>query len=406
MAVRFGIAMAKEEYDFTKCEVIDQIYWFVMFILSAQKWFGPRLRHHVYKIAEHIFTLFKPSLLKPLDTLNHRSKKEVRKFHLTTEEEYFGSDEENNSSLTQTFELDPDYHPWSEERFFLWHRERILEERQNLLLHRIYKHKHNWFWHLRTFREEDLLEQVYERVLEIIYEQLQSLICQSAIAELRQRINSYDSVQRRFYLLLFSHLFESKILPKSIENIFKHELVQEAIRALILEELCILTPKLEQRHAELVKEIQEFKQDSEISRENRSYLTIFFSSRHRKFENMQEALSHELLLEKLHQDANIIVRQIERHVLGRLYAIALMQFNKWGRTRLDIEELVSQLNSCEESGKSHWVTLKTMCQEHKISVHQHYQMPVHQQYQKPVHQQYQIPVQKPFLKRQFKYSTR
>jgi hypothetical protein len=244
---------------------------------------------------------------------------------------------------------------------------------------------------LRTFREEDILERVYERVLETMYEQLQSLICQSAIAELRQRINPYDSVQKRFYLLLWSHLFESKILPKSIENIFKHELVQEAIRALILEELCILTPKLEQRHAELLKKIQEFESDSEISHENLYYLPISFSFRNREFETMQkEALSHELHLEKLHQDAKIIVRQIERRVLDRLYEIALEQFNKWGHTRLDIEELLSQLNSCEESGKSHWITLKTMCQD----------------YQKPVHQRYQIPVQKPLLKCQFKYSTR
>ena len=43
MAVRFAIAMAKEEYDFTKREVLDQIYWFIMFILSANMFFGPRL---------------------------------------------------------------------------------------------------------------------------------------------------------------------------------------------------------------------------------------------------------------------------------------------------------------------------------------------------------------------------
>lgn len=69
MAVRFAIAMAKEEYDFTKQKVIDQIYWFIMFILSAYDLFGSCLRHHVSKIAEHCFYIFKPSLLKPLKQL-------------------------------------------------------------------------------------------------------------------------------------------------------------------------------------------------------------------------------------------------------------------------------------------------------------------------------------------------
>ena len=61
MAVRFGIALAKEEYDLTNCEVLDQIYWFVMFILSTPKWFGTHLCHNIYQIAEHTFILFKPS---------------------------------------------------------------------------------------------------------------------------------------------------------------------------------------------------------------------------------------------------------------------------------------------------------------------------------------------------------
>jgi hypothetical protein len=259
-----------------------------------------------------------------------------------------------------------------------------LRERQNLLFHRIYEQKYDeWFWPWRKVREDqDLLEPVYSRIVEIMYEQLQYLICQSAIAELPQRINPNDFAETRFYSLSSFDLFPFR-LPKSIENIFKRELVQEEIRALILEELCILTPKLEQRHAELLVEIREFKPDSEISYRNLHYLPIFFSFRNRNVETIQrEALSHELLLKKLYQDTNSIVEQIQQRVLDRLYKIALEQFNKWGNTQLRIVELCHQFNLCEQPEKSSCITSKT----------------VRHQYQKLVH--------KPLLKHQFKYSTR
>ncbi|CAF1472321.1 unnamed protein product [Rotaria sp. Silwood1] len=82
MTVRFAITMAKEEYDFTNRNVIDQIHWFIRFILSAYKFFGPRLRHHVYKIAKHCFSLFKRSLLKFLRKLVWKAEKKRRKFLL------------------------------------------------------------------------------------------------------------------------------------------------------------------------------------------------------------------------------------------------------------------------------------------------------------------------------------
>ncbi|CAF1369063.1 unnamed protein product [Rotaria magnacalcarata] len=50
-AVRFTIGIVKEESDFSNSKVIDQIYWFVMFFLSAHQLFEAHLRYHVHKIA-------------------------------------------------------------------------------------------------------------------------------------------------------------------------------------------------------------------------------------------------------------------------------------------------------------------------------------------------------------------
>ena len=75
MAVRFAIALAQESYDVTNPDVIDQIYWFVMFILSAYDYFGPRLRHHVHRIAEYFFLLHSPAHVEPLARVMEQANK-------------------------------------------------------------------------------------------------------------------------------------------------------------------------------------------------------------------------------------------------------------------------------------------------------------------------------------------
>jgi hypothetical protein len=96
MAVRFGIAMAKEEYDFSKREVIDQIYWFVMFILCAPQLFGPRLRHHIYKMAEYYFSLFSIASLRLLEKLIHTTAKNTRKLSSSNSDNDIGPDKEHD----------------------------------------------------------------------------------------------------------------------------------------------------------------------------------------------------------------------------------------------------------------------------------------------------------------------
>lgn len=76
MAVLFAIALAQDAYDSEDMLVLDQIYWFVMFILSAFDYFGPRLRYHVQKIAVYYFAVHSPTHLKSLKGLIRRCESE------------------------------------------------------------------------------------------------------------------------------------------------------------------------------------------------------------------------------------------------------------------------------------------------------------------------------------------
>ena len=64
MAVRFGIALAREQYDGSREEVVDQVYWFIMFILGASNLFDPSLRHHMRQIAQYYFSRHSPDRLE------------------------------------------------------------------------------------------------------------------------------------------------------------------------------------------------------------------------------------------------------------------------------------------------------------------------------------------------------
>jgi hypothetical protein len=95
----------------------------------------------------------------------------------------------------------------------------------------------------------------------------------------------------------------------------------------------------------------------------------------------EEALSHELLLDKLQHGSNI-VEQIHRRVLDALYGVALEQFNQWESTQRDIDKLYRQLPVYQSLDKFLNISSKTTYQKHRIHVN------------------------KPLPKRQLKYSTR
>jgi hypothetical protein len=400
MIVRFAFAMAKEEYDFSKREIIDQIYWFIMFILSAHKLFEPRLRYHVYKIAEHCFSLFKPSLLKPLNKLIEQTDADARKCSVIINEETFDDDEENNRPLEQVLNGD------NFSGFDFLDRP-TLKQRQELLLCRKYSDyaKYPKFWLYETVKEESLLEPIHKRVLEIMYERLQSEICQRAVMEIRRQLRnfvpkvcnkwtSYTMFQieplwklglvwmkNEYYLPQYDYV-PTEIDKQLLLDIFEYKPVQNEIRERILEEIHVLIPKLEQKHNELLKEIQEYEQNLGVEYDIHIFLwheiLLYGKSR---FEYIQEeALSYELTIAKLHQ-CSTAVEQIYQVILERLYATALVQIKQWDITEQIIDQLRRFLSKYQSSKK----TSETS---------------------KEMHKNYRIPSSKPLPKIQPKHSKR
>ncbi|CAF4476809.1 unnamed protein product [Rotaria sp. Silwood2] len=142
----------------------------------------------------------------------------------------------------------------------------------------------------------------------------------------------------------------SEDLPKEICDIWKHELIQKKIRELILEEISVLTPKLEQKRNELVTKIREYEQSHDISHEPMldifNFHLFYFNPFHRSsFEILQEeALSYELILDILRQGSSI-EEEIHWRVLKALHVAALEQFVEWKNTQQDITKLHDELSS-------------------------------------------------------------
>ncbi|CAF1394560.1 unnamed protein product [Rotaria sordida] len=132
MAVRFAIALAKEEYDFRNRTIIDQIYWFIMFILSAYELFETNLRYHVCKIAENYFSIFCPSLLKCLYRLERRTEKEIQEKSISTSNHINPYQENNILWDLNTFNKNCTWHVWDD-------RDEDLEPICNKVLKYMYK---------------------------------------------------------------------------------------------------------------------------------------------------------------------------------------------------------------------------------------------------------------------------
>ena len=247
MAVHFTIALIKEEYDFGQCEVMDQIYWFVMFILSATMWFGPRLRHHLYITAKNCFAVFKPSFLKSLEELTRRSEKESSRYFSVLSDGRFRRHNKYTYSYllsNMTFSNEPYEHFNIVWLFFL-----SPSRQSRRFIYSIYEGE-DWFSYTKESLLRDPLEVIYRCVLEIMYTRLQGEICESARAELRQQKKSF------------------KCVSKQIDDIFKAERAQEEIDSLILQQgICSLTRTLEHEHAKLVQSISEYYPPLEFTRQ-------------------------------------------------------------------------------------------------------------------------------------------
>ena len=358
MAVRFAIAMIKEEYEFDQCQVMDQIYWFVMFILSAHEWFDPRLRQHVYKTARNCFALFKPTFLKPLEELVSAPRMQIKKYPYV----WYKENDLRLLSIRDLLtiildELDEDS-PERPSFYFNFRRRRrsyyLSEERY-------------WIPTIENFNDKDPLELIYCRALDIMCVRLQAEVCQSARAELQQRKNLYKFVQRRTDVPVFFRLVEHEILPRKIDEIFKRQQVQEEIDALILQDICSLTPKIESEYAKLVKLLREYEETSGTFNQYDLYWHLwtspYFSTSERA---RKKALSYELFLDKLHKNSYDTVEQIRRRVLIALNKVALKQFNQWERTQREIDKLESELNRYQQLDLCCHIEKKrkNTCQQH------------------------------------------
>ena len=346
MAVRFAIAMIKEEYEFDQSQVMDQIYWFVMFILSADEWFGPRLRHHVYTTAENCFAVFNPSLLKSLEKLRHTAEKKTSQYSLLFFDKFFrlnGDDNDEDCSTHCHFydECKECLNEW-------WHFSVYRTRERRNFVRSIYGDQ-KWYSLIEESIDRDPLEMVYNRILEIMYARLQTEICQQARAELHQRKNAYKRVSTGSYPSKSILSSEIEILPKEIDDIFNRQQVQEEIDTFILKDVCSLIPKLEREHAKLVKLLRQYEENLDISNRPMWYWYFWTHPYSLSPESVQEkAFSWELLLNKLHKDSHGIVKNIRERVLVGLSEVALKQFHQWMSTQQEIGQIELDLTESKK----------------------------------------------------------
>ena len=122
-----------------------------------------------------------------------------------------------------------------------------------------------------------------------------------------------------------------------------------------------MIPKIEWQHARLMKEIQDY-DHSPIMAHN-GFFPLSNRLSQRNFEELQaDALTHELLLQKLRQ-RTIIVRETQELVIKRLYTTALKQTTKWAIDQRHIHDLRQYLlKSPNDSSSSTFGKIPRRCQ--------------------------------------------
>ncbi|UJR06897.1 hypothetical protein I4U23_011187 [Adineta vaga] len=392
MAVRFAIALIREAYDSTDDKVHDRIYWYVMFIISAFRLFDPNIRHHVYKVTKHYFSLFKPCLIRRLNQLQSIQDKYAQ-MNRTQPHDRFSelkqAEEKNLISLIDTHSPKPTldlYFPL----FLDFHDSYNYLENINSDL----------FPRVRTTTTETLLEPLYKALVEIIYDRLQNQMCQYVRQDVRE--SSFFSGKLRFFSSFHSEhrivrafgkdetkrsspfVSQSFTVPQNdslgfstfvfwsndlhyvkiqevrkkrqiachiikqrmIWELFADEVSKEETQYLIMNGLSHLKPQLEQEHHRIIHEIQTFQAERETVNTNNHWRYRSLRSSSVRFERKQEeALVYELLLDQLNQPSRIIV-EICEHLLEKLIQAVENQITGWIDNTFVVYVLVPTIAGC------------------------------------------------------------
>ena len=320
MAVRFAIALARETYDGSNSDVIDQIYWFVMFILSAYDYFGPRLRHHVHRIAEHYFSMHSPGHLEPLSKTVEREK-EGKITVLDSVCEDFGFYEKTEDVI--------------HESGIVSYLERPLIAVKPDLLSQKLKWYHIHFsgsyvqrWSFPQFnpqfRIQGDLKSILLKLVDTMYERLQY--------QINKRFEIFFSSEDKIALT------ESRCRSR-FNDLFDHQLVKEAINTAAMPELRKILPTLQKNHKELVEKFRECERIRENPTEYGYETTSFsFANNNRAFEHYQgQVLEYVNLLEEMDQQKPFI--RIQKVVIDRLHKAVVKQIVGWRKNNRSIRAI-------------------------------------------------------------------
>ncbi|CAF1544301.1 unnamed protein product [Rotaria sp. Silwood1] len=327
MTVRFAIAIAKEKYDFRNRKVIDQIYWFIMFILSAHELFETHIRYHVQTIAENCFSIFCPSLLKCLYRLEQRIEKEIRKTSITTNNLLWNLNTFNNDCIFHFWDFD-----------YLCIKRRLDLTFRNcscygFMLFIKSKKESSFFCDCRnkSYNMDKYLEISRQKILENIYKHLLSLVLEQILLETHSHeFDDYDEL----------------IYKSILDNILNNNTVQRIIQENISLEICELKSKLKRKYAELTKDIQTYERNrSIVTKDNlRTHLLLSYWEMNDSILKIKqnEALAYEQTLKKLHQYESVI-DQIRNAILVDLYDLFTDEIQIFINRQEEIWTLINSL---------------------------------------------------------------
>ncbi|CAF4235593.1 unnamed protein product [Adineta steineri] len=317
-----------------------------MFIISAQTLFDPNIRHHVYNVAEHYFSLFNPCLIKRLNRLRNLQDKYAQMNRLKTNDQFREAkhtEEKNLTSLIDTYIHEKLSHP---------HQILQIHIPFDLYDYSDNERKDLFPPELKTTTVK-LLQPLYKALVEIIYDRLQNQICRSLQYDVREAPFSSQSLDEplddSLRFSIWSRYFNSFITPKirntrqigrhiikqrMIRKLFENEVSKQEITYLVKDGLSHLRPILEQERRQLIHEIQALRAEEDA---------LNTGNNHRSWHWPWWLLSSDRL-EGKHQEVSVYHRLLDR-------------FNRPSNFIPDIcRDLREKLNEAAEKQVAGWIS--------------------------------------------------